>query len=59
MWWEICWNAGFRGLIEQLPEDRKEVFKAEHLEEVSAPADASGLWLDIKALYTIGTQSSR
>jgi ubiquinone/menaquinone biosynthesis C-methylase UbiE len=53
-WWDVCWNAGFRGLIEQLPEDRKAAFKAEHLEEVGALADASGLRLDVKVLYTIG-----
>lgn len=57
LWWEILWNAGYRGLIEQLPEDRKQVFKAEHLQEVNAVADASGLWLDIEVLYTIGTKA--
>lgn len=55
-WWEILWNAGFRGLIEQLPEDRKDRFKAEHLNEVETLADASGLWLEIRVLYTIGTK---
>ncbi len=56
-WWDVCWNAGFRGLIEQLPEDRKAAFQAEHLEEVSALADASGLWHDVKVLYTIGAKA--
>jgi ubiquinone/menaquinone biosynthesis C-methylase UbiE len=55
-WWDVCWNAGYRGLIEQLPEDRKTVFRSEHLEEVGALADASGLWLNIKVIYTIGTR---
>jgi ubiquinone/menaquinone biosynthesis C-methylase UbiE len=56
-WWDVCWNAGFRGLIEQLPEDRKAAFRAEHLEEVGALADESGLWLDVKVLYTIGVNA--
>jgi hypothetical protein len=55
-WWDVCWNAGYRGLIEQLPEDRKTVFRSEHLEEVGALADTSGLWLNIKVIYTIGTR---
>ncbi len=53
-WWEICWNAGFRGLIEQLPEDRKTAFRKEHLAEINALAERPGLWLNMRVLYTIG-----
>jgi len=56
-WWEILWNAGFRGLIEQLSEDRRERFKAEHLKEVDALVEASGLWLEVGVLYSIGLKS--
>lgn len=53
-WWDILWNAGYRGLISQLNDDQLEEFKKIHLTEVAALADSKGLWLEIDALYTIG-----
>ncbi|OSM01488.1 class I SAM-dependent methyltransferase [Magnetofaba australis] len=51
-WWEIVWYAGYRGLAAQLAPDALERFKAEHLAEVGALADAQGaLHLPIGALY--------
>lgn len=55
-WWDVLWNAGYRGLIEQLEEDELATFKKDHLKEVAALADSNGLWLEIGTLYTIGTK---
>lgn len=52
-WWEILWNAGYRGLISQLNDRDLEEFKKAHLTEVAALADPEGLWLEIDVLYTI------
>lgn len=56
-WWDILWNAGFRGLIDQLSQKNLEKFKADHLKEVAALADSNGLWLEVDVLYTIGTKA--
>ena len=55
-WWDILWNAGYRGLIDQLNDKDLEAFKKAHLKEVAALADPKGLWLEIDALFTIGTK---
>lgn len=55
-WWEIIWNSGSRCLVEQLPDQRRQEFKAAHLEEVQALVDQGELRLEIKVLYTMGTK---
>lgn len=52
-WWEVIWNAGFRGLVAQLGE-RVDEFKRSHLEEVSALAGDEGVWLEIDVNFTRG-----
>jgi len=34
-WWDVLWNAGFRGLLNQLSESDPARFRAEHLAEIS------------------------
>lgn len=52
-WWEIIWNAGFRGLVEQLA-DRIPEFKRAHLQELIPFCDSRGLWLEIDVNFTTG-----
>lgn len=52
-WWEILWNAGFRGMIEKLG-DKLEQFKQEHMTELEAIADENGIWLEIDVNFTCG-----
>ena len=55
-WWEVVWQAGFRGLVSQLaPEDLAQ-FKAEHLAEVAELQTPAGIRLEVEALYTVGTR---
>ncbi|MEJ2692005.1 MAG: class I SAM-dependent methyltransferase [Candidatus Thiodiazotropha sp.] len=53
-WWSIIWNAGFRGLVNQLSQSDLIKFKAEHLAEIDALMSEKGLWLEMNILYTIG-----
>lgn len=55
-WWEVVWNAGFRGLISPLPQKDQERFKREHLQEVAALATKYGIWLDVGVVLAIGTK---
>jgi ubiquinone/menaquinone biosynthesis C-methylase UbiE len=58
-WWDLIWNAGFRGMLQQLPPDALERFRREHLAEVAELATPEGIWLDVGVLYTSGTKGKR
>jgi ubiquinone/menaquinone biosynthesis C-methylase UbiE len=53
-WWDVIWNAGYRGLIAGLEPERLEQFKAEHLAEIESLKTDKGIWLDISVIYTKG-----
>lgn len=53
-WWDVIWNAGFRRLVSQLPDDTRERFRQEHLREVEPLMTKDGLWLDVGVIYTFG-----
>lgn len=54
-WWEVVWNAGFRGLVEQL-DDKVAEFKQAHLDELMPLCDEKGLWLEIDINFTCGVK---
>jgi ubiquinone/menaquinone biosynthesis C-methylase UbiE len=56
-WWQIIWNGGFRGLVNQLSKKNIGKFESEHMKEVSQLADEKGVWLEMSILYTMGTCS--
>ncbi len=53
-WWELVWNAGFRGMVAQLG-DRLEEFKQEHFAELKKRMNDKGLWVEIDVNFTQGT----
>ncbi|VAW89790.1 hypothetical protein MNBD_GAMMA18-2482 [hydrothermal vent metagenome] len=53
-WWDVLWNAGYRGLLMQLSETDLATFRADHLAQVAKLMDESGLWLNIDVLFTQG-----
>ena len=55
-WWDIVWNAGYRRLVAQLPADKQEQFRREHLAEIDALKGKDGIWLDVGVLYTVGVR---
>lgn len=57
-WWHVIWNAGFRRLVSQLPDEERERFRREHLLEVDTLRTEDGIWLDVGVLFTLGTKPS-
>lgn len=53
-WWQVIWNAGFRGLVNQIPPAERARFQEEHLAEVQTYCRAEGLWLDVDVIYALG-----
>jgi len=54
-WWHIVWNAGFRGLVQQLEEDELHRFKDEHLAELARLSAGEGIRIEMGIIYTVGT----
>lgn len=57
-WWNVVWNAGFRGLLNQLSESEREAFKAQHLHTVRALCRQGESWLDTGVIIAIGRKGS-
>ncbi len=53
-WWEALWNSGARGLLETVPEDRRDEFRQAHLARVAELATDDGIWMDVEVLATVG-----
>lgn len=56
MWWEVVWNGGFRGLVDQLSAKDVHDFRKEHLQEIEKLRTKDGIWLNLEVLYTVGTR---
>ncbi|MDH5231901.1 MAG: methyltransferase domain-containing protein [Gammaproteobacteria bacterium] len=52
-WWDIIWNAGFRGLVAQLDQKALTKFKQEHLHEVEQLRRPEGIPLQIKIVFAL------
>lgn len=53
-WWDVVWNAGYRGLINQLDTEQMASFKQKHLPEIQKLATQQGIWLDVEVMYITG-----
>ncbi len=55
-WWALLWNAGYRGLLNQLSEAQLARFKKEHLAEIAQHMERGRLQITVRTLYGIGTK---
>jgi len=53
-WWDIVWNAGYRGMIESLDEEQKEEFRKQHLAEVAELIENNQNYLTVDVIVSIG-----
>jgi len=56
-WWDIVWNAGFRGLLNQLSQQEQIEFKQQHMKEIAALSEHDKLWLDTGVLIAVADVS--
>lgn len=54
MWWDVVWNAGWRSLLNQMPEDEQKSFEIEHLIEITKVIGKDGVWFNNEVLIAIG-----
>ncbi len=53
-WWDVVWWAGYRGFVNQVPDELTDQFRQEHLDEVNALADEDGIYFNVEVIHTIG-----
>lgn len=53
-WWDIVWNAGYRGLLNQMSDEELAYFKEQHIREVQKLCDDSRVWLNTGVAIAIG-----
>lgn len=56
-WWDIVYNAGYRGLLQRLTEEEAASFKERHLAEVEALIQRGHRRLDVRVLVAVGRKS--
>lgn len=52
-WWDIVWNAGYRGLLNQLSQQDQADFKQQHMQEITALCEHEKTWLDTGVLIAV------
>jgi len=53
-WWDVIWNAGYRGLISGLDKETLARFKMEHLERIAELDEGNGIPFHIEVVITRG-----
>jgi ubiquinone/menaquinone biosynthesis C-methylase UbiE len=58
-WWEVVETTAMRGLLDQLPEQRRDDFRREHLAFVAGLKTDDGLWMDVQTRFARGDKPNR
>lgn len=52
-WWDVVWNAGYRGLLNQLSEAKQQQFKREHFDELKEMLKHGQIWMETEVIMAI------
>lgn len=53
-WWDIVWNAGYRGMLQAMDETQLNEFKEKHLQEVGALIEQKNNYLNVDVIISVG-----
>ena len=53
-WWDVVWNAGWRALLNQMPEEEQKEFEEVHRQEIADVLGADGVWFNTEVLIAVG-----
>jgi len=53
-WWDVVWNAGYRGLLNQLTETQRHDFEQQHRNEISELCAKGDTRMDVSVIIAIG-----
>jgi len=52
--WDVVWNAGWRALLNQMPEVEQREFEKVHREEIAELLGDEGVWFNTEVLIAVG-----
>jgi len=55
-WWDIVWNAGYRGMLEAMTKEQQGKFKQQHLAEIAALIEQNNNYLNVDVIISVGQQ---
>ncbi len=58
MWWDVCWNAGWRTFLNQMSEPEQKTFKKNHLKKIDKVIGDDGVWFNTEVLIAVGEKRS-
>lgn len=53
-WWEVIWNAAFRGMLASIPEQNQAAFQHAHKAAIAELAGDNGIWMDVEVMVSVG-----
>ena len=53
-WWDVVWNAGWRTLLNQMPEEEQIEFEKVHRVEIAEVLGENGVWFNTEVLIAVG-----
>lgn len=56
-WWNIVWNAGYRGYLQQLTDEELNEFQAQHMAEIEQLCASGNDQLNVGVLIAVGVKS--
>lgn len=57
-WWDVVWNAGYRGMLNQLTAEQQEPFKQQHFEEITELLNDAKVWMETEVILAIGHKTN-
>lgn len=48
------WNAGWRGLLNQMSDEEQKLFEQEHIKEITDVLGSDGVWFNTEVLIAVG-----
>lgn len=57
-WWDVVWNAGYRGLLNQLSTEQQQQFKQQHFDEIRELLNQGKVWMETEVILAIGHKTS-
>ena len=52
-WWDVVWNAGYRGLLNQLSDVQQQQFKREHFDELKEMLNHGQIWMETEVIMAV------
>ena len=53
-WWDVVWNAGWRSLLNQMPDEEQKQFEIEHRKEIEEVVGDGGVWFNTEVMIAVG-----